>query len=221
MTYVFYTETGMMNESHNGTFSNTDFIDRKLIGPVYLTSSIFFLILYYMTFYIILMDKAAWKFSYHKILISISVADIGQLIFSGIVSGIFNLQPSVSNPFGKVFGGISNSFWLVYSVNAHLLAINRCVTIIFGQSAGDWAFSDGKIKFYLVLSWIYGFLWMIVYMLPGFGITYSNEGFFWAYEDNVYSQIGEKVEVGINLFNLVGMSLCYAGIYVFLKMKVI
>jgi len=118
---------------------------RLPVGIVYLLLPISFLCLYFLVFLVMVRQKSDMKLTYHKILINIGLADMGQLVVL-VSSGTFTLvHTDIPYQLNKVCGGLANSFWLVYGFSAHLLAFNRFIEILF-PNLGKSSFQNGAVE---------------------------------------------------------------------------
>uniref|UniRef100_A0A915I9Z6 Uncharacterized protein n=1 Tax=Romanomermis culicivorax TaxID=13658 RepID=A0A915I9Z6_ROMCU len=101
-------------------------------------------------------------------------ADIIQVFFSGIVTGLFVLSPDLSSVWwlNTACGALASGAWFLYSFSANLLAFNRFVHIVYNDKV-DQIFSPKLTARYLVVLYIYSFLWILVLISPPIGIKFS------------------------------------------------
>lgn len=189
------------------------------IGVMYLSYPAIQFLLYVIVMYLLLTDKEQWKYQYHKIVISIGIADMAQLIFCGVASGVFTLWPyDIPYWINKLCGSVMNSCWFVYSISCHVLALNRFVHVVFSNNA-ESIFSKRLTTIYVTCIWVYGLVWFLVYYVFDVHVIYSKDLFAWTYDDQSTALV-TLINFCIDLFNLVGMISMYACILVYLKMKV-
>lgn len=207
-----------MDITINNTHSN---FARVTVGLLYFTFPIFLTILYVMILAVIIRDKSQHKFSFFRIMISISIADLGQLIFNGLGSGIFTLFNWKPEWLNKFFGAMLDTFWFVYGVNVHLLAINRFVNVVYGVKKSQVVFGRLHTTVYVSITWLYGIVWFGFLMSPRLSLLYSMDYFCWTYDETDLSKLAGKIDMYSDIFHLMAIIGWYTVTYVYLKRKVL
>lgn len=208
--------SSLLDKTVSGEFST---IARYSIGSIYLIMSVILCSLYIMTMYLMATDKAECKFSYHKIILSLSLFDMVQIFLMGFVGGVFTFVENVPFWINKILGGILNSCWFVSCANGHLLAFNRFMSVIFSEKS-KIIFSKNATSAYILATWLYGLVWIGVFMYPGYSMVFYKDGLCWGYDDTPLSQLGSQVEISVDLTNLACMAFWYLAVYFYLKTKV-
>lgn len=132
-----------------------------------------------------------------------------------------------------------NFNWVIYCFLAHLLSINRFVSMSFPTSINT-IFSSINTKIYLagikysslcmdcsnILMainsgiWFYGFCWSVAYMYPEFDLLYFPHDYKWDYGNTPLSRVAWLCELISDFSQTVLMLLWYALILIKLRAKV-
>jgi len=193
-----------------------------IVGCSYISLSFLFSVFYLSILIFLITDRKEWKFCYHKIILSLGVADIFQIGFLGS-GGVFVLMQKPPNFWvNKIFGAIISSTWFVSLANAHLLAFNRFVNVFFVSHWKERLFNRVSTCVYLIVFWFYGFLWFgfLVWYSEEQELVFSFDSFWWAYSENRLGQVSLQVDFYTDIFHLIGMVIWYSSIYIYLKIKV-
>jgi len=211
----------MENSTNNTTLIvNRSNFNPILVGVIYIVLAICLSTLYLLTLAVMIADKSKLKHCYYKIMLSIGLADVVQILILGLAGGTFTLCQKSPFVVNKIFGGILNGCWFSYSLSCHLLGFNRFITMYFGTVKSRSIFSPSRTKLYMGLIWIYGISWMILNQIPDFNFIYFLEMNIFFYDDTNLSQIVSKFDGYSDLFNLICMIMWYMLIYIYLKLKV-
>uniref|UniRef100_A0AC35UD08 G_PROTEIN_RECEP_F1_2 domain-containing protein n=1 Tax=Rhabditophanes sp. KR3021 TaxID=114890 RepID=A0AC35UD08_9BILA len=129
-----------------------------LLGSIYITIGTFVMILYIPILYVLL-TKDLLQNNFYKLILCITINDLGGLTMSSWACGIFTVKGYVfcSQPMAiYMVGIIGYTTWSTNSILAMVLAFNRCLdTINFKWS--NAIFSGNKIYFWIVMAFSYGF----------------------------------------------------------------
>lgn len=192
---------------------------RIFIGCLYFFTSLFLTVFYCLTLYVMVTEKSQFKFSHMKIIVSISVADITQLITNGIVSGMFSLTEWCPFWVNKSVGAFLNMGWFSFDINSHMLAFNRFVNILFISKAKSF-FSTECTYVYIGLTWVYGLAWLVAGFVPNLSLIYDPFSFAWMHDSPALSQVAAVAEIYLDIFNLGGTAFWYLAVYGYLKYRV-
>lgn len=212
------------NNSTNITLNHLpESIDNSMIrisiGLLYIVLSSCFSLLYSMIFYLLITDRNQWKFSFHKLIVSLAIADMIQLIFNGLSGGIFNLTNKCPFFINKLFGSFSNASWFVSTATAHGLAINRFVSIIFNSKMPK-IFSPIATNVYVLILWLYGMFWFVCHQFLGMNVLYSIEFNSWDFVETKMGEWGKLLNMSLDIVNIAMMLVWYLCVYAYLKHKV-
>uniref|UniRef100_A0A915HY01 Uncharacterized protein n=1 Tax=Romanomermis culicivorax TaxID=13658 RepID=A0A915HY01_ROMCU len=215
--------------------------EQLIIGLSYVALSLFFLIPYASCIYVMLTNKKLGSPAYYYIVMQISVADILQLIFIGLWSGIFMICPSIAeiHLLNRWIGALGLSAWILYITTANLLAINRInlyskdETIIgtytddenkffisslihtcFHSSTANRIFSKKLTKTYLGAISCYALSWFFTFtMSTDTEFLFAPEYFSWIYGESSYSYVASQFELYTDSANICCMIIWYLCIY--------
>lgn len=194
-------------------------VERIVIGLVYLILSSILSILYFCVMYLMITDKNQWKYSFHKLIINLSVYDLIQLNLTGVTGGIFNLTNGCPFWFNKISGSIMNASWFVSTANTHLLAINRFVSVLLP----NWmirVFSKRATNLYVTLLLTYGLCWFTAHQFLGMNIIYFLGLNSWNFVDTPRGNLGALLNMSIDIVHILCMFFWYSCVYIYLKLKV-
>lgn len=195
-------------------------LSHKLIGIAYLTISIAFLIIYLMVLYIMNEDKSNHKRSYHKIVMNLGIADVAQLFFNGIPTGLMNITEKSIFSINKFAGASIMASWWAFCLLVHLLALNRFVHVVLNHKVPIF-FSNRLIKLYLCVIWTYCFACFVLALTPNVTMSYRIENYAWDLEN---SKTDECLICGFDqlttLCNNLAAVIWYIIIYFYLKINV-
>lgn len=165
-------------------------------------------------------DRKMMKNAYYVLIIQMGIADIVQLLFNGVASGILTLT-GCDDCFWvkKLIGGLMNACWVVYCFLAHLLAFNRFVHLVLNHQV-KLIFSNRNTKIFLAVIWLYGFGWFIAYMTPVVSVLYNTRSYAWHYDTTATSKYAWIAELIVDSFHAICMLVWYTIIFIYLKIKV-
>lgn len=192
-------------------------ITGTVIGSVYILLSIFSLIIYSMTIFLMHTDKVERNLNYFRFIQSIALADFSQSILLGIVAGIFTLTKRVPFWLNKFLGSILAATWYTFCFNAHLLAISRFFKIVIRLNN---VFSEKMTKIYIGLLWLGGLIIFGIFMLPDVDFVYDINLNCWGYGQSNFSVLASNIEIFVDGSNLVAIIIWYTIIFVYLKIHV-
>uniref|UniRef100_A0A915JW63 G-protein coupled receptors family 1 profile domain-containing protein n=1 Tax=Romanomermis culicivorax TaxID=13658 RepID=A0A915JW63_ROMCU len=193
--------------------------EQYIVGGMYVFISTLFLFPYSLCMFLILTNKQMMSKPFYIILLHMGTADMIQLVFNGVMGGVFTITCLSAQPMvNKVVGGTMNFCWVTYCLMAHLLAVNRFVSICYPHKLWH-IFSKKNTKIMIYFVWGQGFLWFLVYLTPDVNVLYNVNEYRWEYDGTALSRIVWKFELAIDSFHALGMVFWYACIFLKIKKK--
>uniref|UniRef100_A0AC35UBA1 G_PROTEIN_RECEP_F1_2 domain-containing protein n=1 Tax=Rhabditophanes sp. KR3021 TaxID=114890 RepID=A0AC35UBA1_9BILA len=129
------------------------------LGTIYLVIGIFFILLY-IPVICVLMKKELFENNFFKLILCLSLMDVGSLTSSSLLCGYMTIIGSVhcTEPIlSYINGAIAMSTWGVTSVVTIVLALNRCLEVSYLNLANA-LFKDNKIYFWIFVGFLNGIL---------------------------------------------------------------
>lgn len=204
----------MSMDNNNSTGNLTDHNLEKVRWPgvvifLYTTTYIF---LYSFCLISILKDKELRKLPSYQIIMHIGLADLSQLVMT-LFGGIFSVcQTDFHFVLNKIQGGVLISSWIAYTAMADLLAWNRLI-YIYNPGKAIHIFTLRNTRIMLAICWIYGLIWLTVYMCPNYDFIYTPADHTWDYTLSPQSVSIGRGELSQDVFHCTSMVLCYGAIF--------
>lgn len=187
------------------------------VATVYILLSIVCLITYFPTLYLLAKDKSTMKKSCYKLMFSMGIADILQVIGIGLVGGVFTFTNSTYNDLNnRGWGSLINVCWLINCLQGNILAFNRFLNLYF-PTGYQQLFSGNKSFLWIATAITYGVAINVMYVSHNADLIYAKNNYIWYYnitETNRFCLITEITQDYINE----GMSLIFV-ILIAVKLK--
>lgn len=182
------------------------------VGIFYLISSITFIYLNILTILAIIKDAKLSKMPCYRIVIALSVSDIGQMIMNGFLAGIYSLSETTFNySFTRVCGDILNSCWYASTSLTITLTINRFLTVCFTTKTKRF-FEGRKTFIWIGACYCYAFVMFIIYMALDIIMAYDYTIHVWVYGIGSVTEVASYYNVGNNALTNLILLVLYCGI---------
>lgn len=187
------------------------------VAILYIVLSTVLLITYFPTLYVLLRDESTMRKSCYKIMVSMGVADIVQVIGIGLVGGIFTLVNSTGGDLtNRIWGSAINMCWLANCFQGNILAFNRFISIWFPHFYKQ-LFFNRKTYLWIAAGYIYGISINSMYVANNADLIYAMEDYIWYYNITTVNRFCLITEISQDYINE-GMSLIFC-ILIAVKLK--
>uniref|UniRef100_A0A915L5N8 Vomeronasal type-1 receptor n=1 Tax=Romanomermis culicivorax TaxID=13658 RepID=A0A915L5N8_ROMCU len=165
---------------------------------------------------IILNESSLKKSPYFRIVLSITVSNIVQILFNSTAGGVFTLMGAYDQRWTFWVNSTSSAFlglgWSACTAGTHLMALNRFVHVYWPEKI-PVLFSHVRTTFYIICVWSIGLVWFGVLMHPLVNLLYNLDTYSFLYEKNSSSDIVLIAHTSFNVVNVIGMAIWYCLIY--------
>ncbi len=182
------------------------YLENVAVGLVYIIIPACFLFINTLAMIAISRDKALFKWPSYKVMTSMILTDSIQLL-GILVNGSVTVGSAELSYYSlKVIGGITNAFWIINLTQGCILAITRCSAIFH---IGESLFQGLKVFIWLGLSYLYGFVYLVLYMTPYVNIFYDLVYYDLSYDSDYGSLLVQQIEFVSDWAENVFMVLAY------------
>lgn len=162
----------LTNVSESEGEDDYDHAAALIVGLFYILSSTVILLIYAIVLKVIIQDEEMMRKSCYRIMLAMGVSDVVQVVFVGLISGIFTMANSTYGFMcNKFCGGVLNSFWIATTVLGSSLAIDRYLAVS-NEAARVRFFGGNRVIYWIAGGYFYGFLFFISYMCPQIEVLY-------------------------------------------------
>uniref|UniRef100_A0A915JMI1 G-protein coupled receptors family 1 profile domain-containing protein n=1 Tax=Romanomermis culicivorax TaxID=13658 RepID=A0A915JMI1_ROMCU len=190
----------------------------NIVASIYLSVFIIYIVPYLICIYVVVKAKDLINKPYYQILLHMALADVVQ-IFNSLFSCVFTLMRN-EEPFwsNKLAGALTDGCWFLYCCLAHILALNRFVSMYFPLKVGEY-FSARRTKIIIGVAWVYGTTWIGALTVPGYTFMFFIEFYTWDYAENYGSAVARRLNLTSDMFHLTVLVVWYTLIFIKLRQK--
>uniref|UniRef100_A0A915JMW4 G-protein coupled receptors family 1 profile domain-containing protein n=1 Tax=Romanomermis culicivorax TaxID=13658 RepID=A0A915JMW4_ROMCU len=194
-------------------------MELNIVALLYMIVFVIYIIPYLICIYVIINAKDLIVKPYYQILLNMGLADIVQILnslFSCIFTLTENREPFWTN---KMAGALTCGCWFVYCFLAHVMAVNRFVSMYFPLKVNSY-FSPVSTKVAVGAAWAYGLSWMTALSMPGCTFMFFIDFYTWDYAETHWSSVARRMNFVSDIFHVTVLIIWYALIFAKLKHKI-